>query len=139
MKAEADKHADDDKKRIELIHAKNEGDRMSFSVGKMLDEHGDKVDEAEKKAITEAKQALDEAIKGDDAAKIKAATETLTKASHKLAEKMYASASPQEQEDMQKAAEEAAKRGGVGTETAGGEQDDNVVDADFSVKDDENK
>jgi molecular chaperone DnaK len=138
MKAEADKHADDDQKRIELIHAKNEGDRMSFSVGKMLDDHGDKISEDEKKQVTEAKQALDEAIKGDDAAKIKAATETLTKASHKLAEKMYAGASPQEQEDMRKAAEEAASRGGVGTE-GGEQQDDNVVDADFSVKDEENK
>ncbi|MCC7509693.1 MAG: molecular chaperone DnaK [Planctomycetes bacterium] len=133
MKSEAEKHADDDKARIELIHAKNDGDRMAMSVGKMLTDHGDKLDAAEKKDVEEKKTALEEAIKGDDVAKIRSATEALTKVSHKLAEKMYQNASPQEQEDMRKAAE-AHQRGGMGGESATG--NDRVVDADYSVKDD---
>jgi molecular chaperone DnaK len=136
MRQDAEKHADDDKKRVELIHAKNDGDRLAFSVHKMLEEHGDKISADEKKDIEEKKKALDEAVKGDDVAAIRAATETLTKASHKLAEKMYQSASPQQQEDLRKAAEEAAKRGGVGgSATSGSDDGGRVVDADYSVKD----
>jgi molecular chaperone DnaK len=134
MRREAETHAADDEKRVELIHAKNEGDRMAFSVAKMLEEHGSKLDEAGKQEIEDKKKELEEAMKGEDVAKIKQATEALTKASHKLAEKIYANASPKEQEDMRKQAEEAQARGGVGTETAGGS--DRVVDADYSVKDD---
>src|SRR5690606_40517518 len=108
MKEEAEKHAGDDQKRIELIHAKNDGDRMAFSVGKMLQDHGDKISEDEKKDIEAKKTALEEAIKGEDVAKIKAATEELTKASHKLAEKMYQGSTPEQQEDMRKQAEDYA-------------------------------
>jgi len=136
MKQEADKYAVDDKKRIEIIHAKNEADRMSFSVGKMLEEHGTKLSEDEKKEIETKKKELDELLKGEDIAAIKQATEALTKASHKLAEKMYASSSPAEQEEMRKAAEQHA-RGGVGAEPPKGDNTggDRVVDADYSVKD----
>jgi molecular chaperone DnaK len=133
MRKEAEEHAADDEKRVELIHAKNDADRMVFSVGKMLEEHGDKLDEAGKKEIEEKKKELEEAMKGEDVAKIKAATESLTKASHKLAEKIYANAKPEEQDEMRKAAEAAQARGGVGGSTAG--EDDKVVDADYSVKD----
>ena len=133
MRKEAEEHAADDEKRVELIHAKNDADRMAFSVGKMLEEHGDKLDEAGKKEIEEKKKELEEAMKGEDVAKIKAATESLTKASHKLAEKIYANAKPEEQDEMRKAAEAAQARGGVGGSTAG--DDDKVVDADYSVKD----
>jgi molecular chaperone DnaK len=133
MRKEAESHAEEDEKRIELIHAKNEADRMAFSVGQMLEEHGSKIDEAGKKDIEEKKKQLEEAIKGDDVAKIKAATEALTKASHKLAEKIYANAKPEEQEEMRKQAEQAQARG---NSVPGGGKDDNVVDADYSVKDD---
>jgi molecular chaperone DnaK len=70
-------------------------------------------------------------------AKIKSATEELTKASHKLAEKMYQSSTPDQQEDMRKQAEDYAKRGGMGGEAGAKEGNDRVVDADYSVKDDE--
>jgi molecular chaperone DnaK len=132
MRKEAEAHADEDEKRIELIHAKNEADRMAFSVGKMLEEHGSKIDEAAKKEIEDKKKELEEAIKGDDVAKIKAGTEALTKASHKLAEKIYANAKPEEQEEMRKQAEQAQQRG---SSVPGSGKDDNVVDADYSVKD----
>ncbi|MBX3474987.1 MAG: molecular chaperone DnaK [Planctomycetes bacterium] len=135
MKQEAEKFAADDKKRIEVIHAKNEADRMSFSVGKMLEEHGTKLEEAERKDIEEKKKELDEAVKGEDVARIKQATEALTKASHKLAEKMYASASPQEQEEMRKAAEQHARGGTVPPQGGNDGGNDRVVDADYSVKD----
>jgi molecular chaperone DnaK len=134
MRKEAEAHADEDDKRIELIHAKNEADRMAFSVGKMLEEHGTKIDEAGKKDIEDKKKELEEAIKGDDVAKIKSATEALTKASHKLAEKIYANAKPDEQEEMRKQAEQAQQRG---NSVPGSGKDDNVVDADYSVKDED--
>ncbi|MEE9311987.1 MAG: molecular chaperone DnaK [Planctomycetota bacterium] len=125
MKAEAETNAEDDKKRIEIIHAKNEADRMVFSVTKTLEEHGDKISEDEKKEIEEAKTALEEAIKTEDVEDMKAKTEALTKASHKLAEKVYANASPEEQ---------AAGGAGAAPEPEAND-DPKVVDADFSVKD----
>jgi molecular chaperone DnaK len=138
MKDEAEKHLDEDKQRIELIHAKNDADRMAFSVGKMLQDHGDKISEDEKKDIEEKKKAVEEAVKGDDVAKIQQATEALTKASHKLAEKMYQGSSPQQQEEMRKQAEDYTKRGGMGGDSpaTNGGGGDRVVDADYSVKDD---
>ncbi|MBZ0137344.1 MAG: molecular chaperone DnaK [Planctomycetes bacterium] len=139
MKKEAEENAADDEKRIELIHAKNEADRMAFSVGKMLEEHGDKIDADGKKDIEEKKKELEEAIKGEDVAKIKSATEALTKASHKLAEKIYANASPNEQEEMRKQAEQAQARGGMGGESETAGNGDRVVDADYSVKDEDKK
>ncbi|MBE7491964.1 MAG: molecular chaperone DnaK [Planctomycetes bacterium] len=138
MKQEAEKYAAEDRKRVEVIHAKNEADRMSFSVGKMLEEHGSKLDESERKNIEEKKKELDEAVKGEDIPRIKAATEALTKASHKLAEKMYAAASPAEQEEMRKAAEAHARGGGANAQPPQGDNNggkDRVVDADYSVKD----
>lgn len=131
MKAEAETNAEDDKKRIEIIHAKNEADRMVFSVAKTLEEHGDKISEDEKKGIEEAKTALEEAIKGEDVEDMKAKTELLTKAAHKLAEKVYANASPEEQAA---AAAGGAAPGGAAPEPEAGD-DPKVVDADFSVKD----
>ncbi|MCC6465618.1 MAG: molecular chaperone DnaK [Planctomycetes bacterium] len=140
MKQDAEKFADDDKKRVELIHTKNEADRLAFGVGKMLTDHGDKISADEKKDIEEKKSALEDALKGEDLDKIKQATEALTKVSHKLAEKMYAAASPKEQEDMRQQAEDYAKqRGGMGGAPAGDAgKGDRVVDADFSVKDKNN-
>ncbi|MHC4841806.1 MAG: molecular chaperone DnaK [Planctomycetota bacterium] len=137
MKAEAEKNAEDDQKRIEIIHAKNEADRMVFSVSKTLEEHGDKISDDEKKEIEEAKTALEEAIKTENIEEMKAKTETLTKAAHKLAEKVYANASPEEQQQYQQAAAAAAGGAAPGGAAPAPESADDpkVVDADFSVKD----
>ena len=119
---DAEIHAEDDKKKRELIDARNMADSMIYSTEKSVKEVGDKLDDETKTNITEAIENLKKAAEGEDAEEIKRLTEELTQASHKLAETMYANAS----QDQDPGA------GGAGPESeAGPSQDDDVVDADF--------
>ena len=137
MKKDAELHADEDKKRKELVEAKNNGDSMIHMTEKTLTELGDKVDAETKGNVEKEIENLKKALETDDVETIKKATETLTQASHKLAELMYAQAS-QDQGGAAGAAGAgaagAAGAGAAGTEGAankGGKDDDDVVDADF--------
>ena len=137
MVQDAEANAAEDKKKVELVQARNQADGMVHSVRKSLSEHGDKLEAAEKEAIEAAAKDLEEAIKGDDQAVIEAKTETLMTASQKLGEKIYA-----DQQGAQAAAAAAAGAGGAEQPQAApqGEAkrpaDDNVVDAEFKeVKD----
>ena len=89
MVKDAEAHAAEDKKRREMIEARNQGDALVHSTEKAMAEHGDKVDASQKLAIEAAIAALKEALKGDDAEDIKAKTNTLAQASMKLGEAMY--------------------------------------------------
>src|SRR6201994_1979500 len=89
MVKEAEAHAAEDKKRRELIEARNQGDALVHSTEKAMGEHGDKVDASQKQAIEAAAAALKEAVKSDDVEDIKAKTNTLAQASMKLGEAMY--------------------------------------------------
>ncbi len=117
MVKDAELNAADDKKKLEIVQAKNQGEAMVHSVRKSLTEHADKIDAGEKEKIEAALKDLDETLKGEDKEAIEAKTNTLMMASQKLGEKMY--------EGMQ------------GQQAPGGEQqasskpanDDNVVDA----------
>ncbi|QSV46685.1 molecular chaperone DnaK [Geobacter benzoatilyticus] len=130
MVREAESHAADDKKKRELIEARNHADSLVYSTEKSLKEYGDKIGDDEKKKIEEAAAALKKAMEGDDLDAIKQATEALTQASHKLAEAVYAKA--QAEGAAQPGAEAAGDAGDTGAK--GGEK---VVDADFEeVKDD---
>ncbi|HOP91573.1 MAG TPA: Hsp70 family protein, partial [Ottowia sp.] len=121
MVKDAELNSAEDKKKLELIQARNQGDAMVHSVRKSLTEHGDKLEAGEKSAIEDAIKAVEEAIKGDDKADIESKTETLMTASQKLGEKMYADAA---------AAAQAAGAAPGGTPGAGAAAaDDNVVDA----------
>jgi molecular chaperone DnaK len=119
MKKDAESHADEDKKRKALVEAKNNGDSMIYATEKSLKEVGDKVDDETKKKVETAIEAVRKSLEGDDAEAIKAATEELTQASHKLAEIMYAKASQ----------DQPGPEGPAGGAGKGG--DDDVVDADF--------
>ncbi|MBA4111173.1 MAG: molecular chaperone DnaK [Leptothrix sp. (in: Bacteria)] len=125
MVKDAELNAVDDKKKVELVQAKNQGDAMVHSVRKSLTEYGDKLDAGEKEKIEAAIKDVDEAIKGDDKDDIEAKTNALMTASQKLGEKMYA--------DMQAA--QGAAGGAPGGEAEGASEaqpaDDNVVDAEF--------
>ncbi|MDQ5988175.1 MAG: Chaperone protein DnaK [Syntrophus sp. SKADARSKE-3] len=122
---EAELHADDDKRKKDIIEARNHADALAYSVEKNIKEFGDKVDAAEKEKIEAAIARVKKAIEGDDLAEINAAQEALTNASHKLAEAMYAkSAGPEAGAGAQGAAH-------GGQQAAGGKKDDDVVDADF--------
>ena len=127
MVKEAEAHAEEDRKRRALIEARNNADALIYSTEKSLKEHGDKVAEAERKAIEDAIAALKEAVQGEDAEEIKRRTEALAQASMKLGEAMY------------KAQQEAAGGGGeAGAEAAAG-KDEGVVDAEFEEVDDEDR
>ena len=89
MVKDAEANAAEDKKRREAVEAKNQADALVHSTEKALAEHGDKVDETERRAIEDAVSDLKEALKGDDAEAIKAKTNTLAQASMKLGEAMY--------------------------------------------------
>ncbi|MES2089356.1 MAG: molecular chaperone DnaK [Pseudomonadota bacterium] len=125
MVKDAELNAADDKKKVELVQVKNQGDAMVHSVRKSLTEYGDKLEADEKDKIEAAIKDVEEAIKGDDKDDIEAKTNTLMTASQKLGEKMYA--------DMQ-AAQAAAGGAAPGGEQAQADTkpaDDNVVDAEF--------
>jgi len=124
MVKDAELNADEDKKKLEVIQARNQGDAMVHSVRKTLGEHGDKLDAGEKEKIEAAIKDLEEALKGDDKAVIESKTEALMSASQKLGEKMYA--------DAQAAAQAAGAAGGAPGGAPGASAaaaDDNVVDA----------
>jgi molecular chaperone DnaK len=133
MVRDAEANAAEDKKKLELVQAKNQGDTLLHSVRKSVSEHGEKLEATEKEKIEAALKDLEETLKGDDKEAIEAKTEALMTASQKLGEKVYAEA---------QAAQQAAAGGAgaaPGAEAPQGEArpaDDNVVDAEFKeVKD----
>ena len=129
---DAELHAEDDKKKRELVDARNHADALIYSTEKSIKDLGDKVDAETKNKVEATIEPLKKAMEGDDAEEIKRLSEELTQASHKLAEAMYQQAS--QTDDQQQA-------GAAGQEQAGqSAPDDDVVDADFEeVKDDDKK
>ena len=128
MVKDAELNAADDKKKLELVQARNQGEAAVHSVTKGLTEYGDKLDASEKESIEAAVKALEEALKGEDKAAIEEKTTVLMTAGQKLGEKMYAD----DQATQAAAAAGAAGAAGGGAQQGGGnapEHDDNVVDA----------
>ena len=89
MAKEADAHAAEDKAQREEIEARNQLDSMVYSIEKMLREHGDKISGSERGDVENALADAKKALEGGDKAAMDKARETLTSASHKLAEQMY--------------------------------------------------
>ena len=131
MIKDAEAHADEDRKLIELVHARNHADGMIHATEKSMKELGDQVGADEKASIEHAIDALKEAVKSDDKDNIEAKTNDLTELSGKLAERVYA----------QKAgAEEGGEAHHAGGSSAHHSDDDGIVDAEFEeVKDDDKK
>ena len=129
---DAQAHTDEDKKRRKTAEAKNQADSLIYQTEKNLSEHGDKIAAEDKTKIEEAVTALKKALEGTDPEAIESATQTLTTASHKLAEEMYKKAS----------ASTATGNGDAaagGTETGETKTDEKVVDAEFEEVDKEKK
>ena len=120
MEQDAAEHAEEDHKVRELVDTRNQCDAMVHSVKKSLVDYGDKIDAGEKAAIEAALKDAEEAMKGNDKDTIEAKTKALAEASHKLAEKMYASAQPEQAQPGASAGTDGAKK-----------DDGNVVDAEF--------
>ncbi len=129
---DAEMNAEEDKKKKELVEARNSADALIYSTEKSIKELGDKVDSETKSKVEEASAALKKAMEGEDTEEIKRLSEELTQISHKLAEAMYQQASASEQQ---------ADAGGESADQAGGAApEEDVVDADFEeVKEDDKK
>ena len=123
---DAEMHAEEDKRRKELIEARNHADSLVYSVEKNIKEFGDKVDAAEKAKIEEAIAKVKKELEGDDLEAIKKAQDDLMNVSHKLAEAMYAKTA-----GGPGGPGAAGGAGSAGADQASGKKDDDVVDADF--------
>ena len=123
---EAEAHASEDKKKQETIEARNHADSLIYGTEKSLNDLGDKVDAAVKSDVEGKIAALRKTMEGDDAAAIKAATEELAKASHKLAEQLY------QQQAPNGGAQQPGAGANPGAGAAQGNNNDDVVDADFT-------
>lgn len=135
MVKDAEMHADEDKKKKELVDAKNTAESLVNQTEKTLKEHGSKVDDATRKAIESKLEELKAVKDSDSAETIKQKCEDLTQASHKLAEAMY------QQAAQQTGGAGGASGGGAQTSDKAGSaaQDDDVVDADFEEVNDSKK
>jgi molecular chaperone DnaK len=129
---DAQAHTEDDKKRRKAAEAKNQADNLIYQTEKNLKEHGDKIAAEDKTKIEEAVATLKKAMEGNDPDAIESATQTLTTASHKLAEEMY-----------KKASASAAAGAGAGASQSespnGAKTDEKVVDAEFEEVDKDKK
>jgi len=132
MVQEAEEHAEEDKKRREIVEAKNQAEALIHATEKTLSEGGDKISEADRSSVTTAVEDLKSAVSSENLDDIRQKSEALAQASMKLGEAMYA-AGPEEGEAA------AAGDGMDGDGTAGASEDDKVVDADFEEVDDDRK
>ncbi|HOW60326.1 MAG TPA: molecular chaperone DnaK [Candidatus Moranbacteria bacterium] len=117
MKKDAEMHAEEDKKKKELVEARNLADTLVYTTKKALADAGDKITADEKKPVEDAIAELDKVKNGDDLDAIKAKTEALSQTAQKIGEKLY------------KAAQEAQAAQGGQASPEGEKKDDNVKDA----------
>jgi molecular chaperone DnaK len=138
MVKDAEAHADEDKRRRELVEAKNNADALIHTTERTLNESGDKVPQGDRDVVQQAIQALKDTLGSDDAGQIKAKTEALAQASMKVGEALYKA----------QQAEQAGAGDGGGNPSGGGSHggsgggaggNDKVVDADFEEVDDQKK
>jgi molecular chaperone DnaK len=127
MVKDAEANAEADRKRKELVEARNQADSLIHTTESTLKEHGESISEEDKSAIESATAELKTAIEAEDVDEIKAKTEALAQASMKLGEAMYKA------QQEQAGAEEPQSNDGPGGE------DDSVVDADYEEVDDDKK
>ena len=124
---EAEKFADEDKKKKEEVEIRNNADSLVYQSEKSLKDLGDKIDAADKSAIEAEIEKVKEALKGTDNDKVKAATEELSKKFYEVSAKIYQQAAPQQDPNAQAPGAEAPNGGAA--------QGDNVVDTDYEVVD----
>jgi molecular chaperone DnaK len=126
MMKDAESHSEEDRKARELADVKNNAENLVYSTEKSLRDMGDKVDAATRSEIEAAGAEVKSALEGDDEELIKAKTEALMQASHKLAEAVY------QQAQQQHAASGEGSEGGAGSTS-----DENVEEGDYEVIDEE--
>ncbi|MGR3295657.1 MAG: molecular chaperone DnaK [Candidatus Bathyanammoxibius sp.] len=139
MEKDAEKYAEEDKKARELADAKNQADQMVYATEKTLKEHGDKIDQAGRDAVTMALDRLKSLKDSNSAEELKKAFEELTQASHTLAQAVYESTAkpgggPESAEAGEAGGDGGEKREEKGKGKGKGKGEE-VIDADFDVKD----
>ena len=131
MVKDAEANAEEDKKQLELVTARNQAEALTHTIRKSLTEYGDKLEAGEKDKIEAAIKDLEGVMKGEDKAAIDAKVQALATASQKLGEKIYADAQAKGQAQGE-AQPEGEAPSGEGEKTVEG----NVVDAEYTeVKD----
>jgi molecular chaperone DnaK len=124
MQKDAEEHAEEDKRKFELVEARNQADQMCYQLEKMMKENDEKLSDSDKQPLEKAITKVREAAKGDDAQAIKSAVSELEQASHALSKVLYEQAAP----------EPAAAAATAGDSESSGSNDD-AIDAEFEVKD----
>jgi molecular chaperone DnaK len=130
MVKDAEANADSDKKRRELVEARNQAESLIHSTKKSLEEHGEKVDPSTVEAIELAVSALEETMEGEDAGKIRSGIQNVTEAAMKLGEAIYKA-----QAERDEPGSDDDDEGG--TEKGAKSDDDDILDADFEDLDDD--
>jgi molecular chaperone DnaK len=123
MVHEAQSHVEEDKQKRELVDLRNQVDSLAYNLEKLLRDNKEKIGEGDAKPIEEAVAEARKALEGEDAARLRSTLDKLTQLSHKLAERLYRSSTP----------DQGAPPGGAPTGTAPGGGGD-VVDAEYTVK-----
>ncbi len=136
MVKDAEAHAEEDKRRRELVEAKNNADALVHTTERTLRENAEKVPQGDQDAAQQAIQALKDALGSDDVGEIKTKTEALTQVSMKLGETLYKAQQEAGQAGPGDGGPSGPAQGGPGH---GGSGDDKVVDADFEEVDDQKK
>jgi len=129
MKREAEEHSQEDRQRRELAETRNRADHLAWTTEETLKEHGDRLESEDRKRIEEGIKELREAIKGEDKALIERRIESLQKDSYKLGEAIY-----QKTKAEQAGAGAAERPSGRAASGDEGTEGEDVVDADFEVK-----
>ncbi|MFH1045708.1 MAG: molecular chaperone DnaK [Candidatus Omnitrophota bacterium] len=144
MVKQAEKYAEDDKKKKEEVETRNQADTLAYTTEKSLKDFGDKVSKTEKEKIEKKLADLKEVLKGKELEKIKAATEELMKASHKLAEEIYKDAQAKQKGPGGAAGGPTGDAPHAGPKTHEHRQEDapkkdeeEIVDADYTVEDED--
>lgn len=127
MIKDAEANREEDKKRHELVVARNQLDHLVFQSEKTLNEQGDKIDAALKDDLSKALEKAKEAMKAEKLEDIKAASEALTSANHKLAEQMYKTSASGAQDATSGGASE-------GSSSESGASSDEIIDAEFTER-----
>ena len=138
MVKEAEKYAEEDKKRKDEVELLNQANSAVYATEKSVKEYGDKISANDKSAIEKELEGLKNAIKTKDAQKIKSSMETLQKASHKLAEEVYKSTASQQAASDSPAGDHAQSAGGSGSgqDQKSDDNKEDIIDADFKAEDD---
>jgi molecular chaperone DnaK len=136
MVKDAEAHAEEDKRRRELVEAKNGADALIHTTERTLQESGDKISAEDKASVESAIQALKDVVGGEDAAAIKQKTEALAQASMRIGEALYKASQAEQQGGGAGGAGPSGAAGGGPSHGAG---EDKVVDADFEEVDEQKK